>query len=173
MTWGKQNTEAEAHEQLSYAFERGLNFLDTAEMYPIPTEAETQGRTDKYIGSWLKTGKVPRDKVVLATKARVQKGPRCLFFPPRSGVGRFCCKLKGFGRLRVFFRLTPHLRTLDPGPTAGCWLLRETEVGAGPSGGYPGGQETDHVLGRAEPQAARDGPHRPAADPLVNGERGV
>ncbi|KIZ07436.1 Aldo/keto reductase family [Monoraphidium neglectum] len=68
MTWGKQNTEAEAHEQLSYAFDAGLNFLDTAEMYPVPPAKETQGRTDLYIGSWLKTGRVKREDVVIATK---------------------------------------------------------------------------------------------------------
>ena len=69
MTWGKQNTEEEAHAQLSYAVqERGLTFLDTAEMYPVPTEASTQGLTDKYIGSWLKAAHVPRDKLTIATK---------------------------------------------------------------------------------------------------------
>lgn len=66
MTWGKQNTEAEAHEQLNYAFDQGINFLDTAEMYPVPPAPEVQGRTDKYIGTWLKG--VQRDKVILATK---------------------------------------------------------------------------------------------------------
>lgn len=66
MTFGEQNTEKEAHEQLSYAFERGINILDTAEMYPVPINKETQGRTDLYIGHWLKTQ--PRDKVILATK---------------------------------------------------------------------------------------------------------
>jgi len=69
MTWGKQNTEAEAHQQLDFAVkERGLNFMDTAEMYPVPTEAETQGRTDKYIGSWLKGSGVKREDIILATK---------------------------------------------------------------------------------------------------------
>ncbi|XRB12815.1 aldo-keto reductase [Pseudoscourfieldia marina] len=69
MTWGQQNTEQEAHEQLTYAVaERGVNFIDTAEMYPVPTKAETQGRTDQYIASWLKSGVVKRDDVVIATK---------------------------------------------------------------------------------------------------------
>lgn len=69
MTWGEQNTETEAHEQLSYAIgERGVNFIDTAEMYPVPTKAETQGLTDKYISSWLKTTNVRRDNLVIATK---------------------------------------------------------------------------------------------------------
>ncbi|XP_009365986.2 protein tas [Pyrus x bretschneideri] len=66
MTFGEQNTEKEAHEILSYAFENGINALDTAEAYPIPMKKETQGSTDRYIGSWLKSQ--PRDKVVLATK---------------------------------------------------------------------------------------------------------
>ena len=67
MTWGKQNTEREAHQQLNYAIcDRGINFIDTAEMYPVPTEAETQGLTDKYIGSWLKKGSMRREDVVLA-----------------------------------------------------------------------------------------------------------
>ena len=69
MTWGEQNTEAEAHEQLSYACdERGINFIDTAELYPVPPKADTQGRTEQYIGSWLnKRGR--RDDLVIATKA--------------------------------------------------------------------------------------------------------
>lgn len=55
MTWGNQNTEAEAHAQLNYAVEeRGLYFIDTAEMYPVPPNKEMQGRTETYIGNWLK-----------------------------------------------------------------------------------------------------------------------
>ncbi|KAK7393689.1 hypothetical protein VNO78_22252 [Psophocarpus tetragonolobus] len=66
MTFGEQNTEKEAHQMLNYAFHCGINALDTAEAYPIPMKRETQGRTDLYIGSWLKSQ--PRDKIVLATK---------------------------------------------------------------------------------------------------------
>lgn len=67
MTWGNQNNEAEGHEQLDYALEQGINFIDTAEMYPVPASPETQGRTSKIIGNWLKkSGK--RDEVVLASK---------------------------------------------------------------------------------------------------------
>jgi len=67
MTWGNQNTEAEGHEQLDYAFSRGINFIDTAELYPVPAEAKTSGRTSEIIGTWLrKTGN--RDKVILASK---------------------------------------------------------------------------------------------------------
>jgi len=66
MTFGEQNTEAQAHAQLDYALERGINFFDTAEMYPVQPRAETYGATEKIIGSWLK--RQPRDRVILATK---------------------------------------------------------------------------------------------------------
>lgn len=68
MTWGTQNTEAEAHEQMDYALDQGINFFDTAELYPTtPVGAQTQGDTEKFIGSWFeKTGK--RDKIILASK---------------------------------------------------------------------------------------------------------
>jgi len=67
MTFGQQNDEAEGHAQLDRAFERGINFIDTAEMYPVPTRAETSGATERIVGSWL--ARQPREKVVLATKA--------------------------------------------------------------------------------------------------------
>ncbi|MBN4047099.1 aldo/keto reductase [bacterium AH-315-P13] len=67
MTWGNQNTEAEGHAQLDYAFEQGINFIDTAELYPVPAEAKTSGRTSEIIGTWLQKT-VNRDKVVLASK---------------------------------------------------------------------------------------------------------
>ncbi|MEO8739195.1 MAG: aldo/keto reductase [Casimicrobiaceae bacterium] len=66
MTWGQQNTEAEAHAQLDYALAQGINFIDTAEMYPVPPNATTQGRTEAYIGPWLKRQR--RDRLVVATK---------------------------------------------------------------------------------------------------------
>ncbi len=66
MTWGQQNTEAEAHQQLDYAIEQGINFIDAAEMYPVPPNAKTQGRTEKHLGTWLKQQK--RDKLFIATK---------------------------------------------------------------------------------------------------------
>lgn len=68
MTWGEQNTEAEAHEQLDIALAEGVNLVDAAEMYPVPPRPETQGLTEQYIGSWLKKSGA-RDKLVLATKA--------------------------------------------------------------------------------------------------------
>lgn len=67
MTFGQQNTVAEAHAQLDMAVEAGVNFVDAAEMYPVPVMSETFGRTEEIIGSWLaQPGK--RDKVVMATK---------------------------------------------------------------------------------------------------------
>ena len=81
MTWGQQNTEAEAHEQISYALDRGINMLDAAEMYPVPPRAKTQGRTEEYIGTWFKKTGL-RDKYILATKAA---GPNPEFHYLRGG----------------------------------------------------------------------------------------
>jgi len=82
MTWGEQNTEKQAHEQLDYATAQGVNFIDAAEMYPVPPKAETQGRTEAYIGSWLAARK-NRDRVLIATKVTgpadfswIRGGPR-------------------------------------------------------------------------------------------------
>ncbi len=67
MNMGKQNNGAEGHKQMDYALEQGINFIDTAELYAIPIEKETQGKTEEIIGTWLKkTGN--RDKIVLASK---------------------------------------------------------------------------------------------------------
>lgn len=67
MTWGRQNTEAEGHEQMDYAVEQGINFFDTAEMYSVPARVDTVGATEKIIGSWFKKTK-KRDEIVLASK---------------------------------------------------------------------------------------------------------
>lgn len=67
MTFGEQNTEVEGHQQLDYAIEQGVNFIDTAELYAIPPKAETYGRTEEIIGQWLSKRSV-RDDIVLATK---------------------------------------------------------------------------------------------------------
>ncbi|MFQ4141288.1 NADP(H)-dependent aldo-keto reductase [Chlorogloeopsis sp. ULAP02] len=66
MTYGHQNTIEESHQQLDYAIAQGINFIDTAEMYPVPPRGETQGRTEAYIGEWLK--KQQRDRLIIATK---------------------------------------------------------------------------------------------------------
>lgn len=85
MTYGEQNSEAEGHEQMDYALERGVNFFDTAEMYSVPPRAETYGRTEEVIGTWIKaSGK--RDKVILATKV---VGPGERFAHVRDGNPKF------------------------------------------------------------------------------------
>jgi aryl-alcohol dehydrogenase (NADP+) len=66
MTYGQQNSIEEAHQQLDYAVAQGINFIDTAEMYPVPPRGETQGKTEAYIGEWLK--KQQRDRLIIATK---------------------------------------------------------------------------------------------------------
>ena len=84
MTWGEQNTEADAHAQLDMAVDYGVNFIDTAEMYPVPPRKETQGLTETYIGSWLaRRGK--RDDVLIASKVA---GPRPDFTYFRAGPNR-------------------------------------------------------------------------------------
>ncbi len=81
MTFGEQNSEADAHSQLDLALERGINFIDTAEMYPVMPRAQTQGSTERFIGSWLKkTGR--RADVVLATKVA---GPNAAMHWIRNG----------------------------------------------------------------------------------------
>lgn len=81
MTWGEQNTEIEGHQQLDYAIDQGVNFIDTAELYSVPTNKDTQGSTEKIIGTWLKkTGK--RENVVIGSKI---VGPRDFVKHIRTG----------------------------------------------------------------------------------------
>lgn len=81
MTWGEQNTESEAHEQLDMAWDLGINLVDAAEMYPVPPRPETQGQTERFLGTWLKKRGL-RDKIVLATKVT---GPGESFHYLRNG----------------------------------------------------------------------------------------
>lgn len=82
MTWGEQNSEADAQAQLDYALSQGINFIDTAEIYPVPPKPETYSYTETFIGRWLKQQQ--RDKIILATKVagpgdianHVRGGPR-------------------------------------------------------------------------------------------------
>lgn len=67
MTFGEQNTEADGHAQLDFAFDHGIDFIDTAEYYSIPPRPETQGRTEEIIGNWM-AARGNRDRVILATK---------------------------------------------------------------------------------------------------------
>jgi len=82
MTFGQQNSEKDAHEQLNYAFEKGVNFIDTAEMYSVPGRKETQGSSERLIGTWLKNQR--RNEVVLATKVT---GPHDYFHYIRENLG--------------------------------------------------------------------------------------
>ena len=80
MTWGEQHTEQDAHAQIDSALDHGDNLIDTAEMYPVPPRAETQGSTERFIGTWLAKHRSAREKIVLATKiagpARQPHNPR-------------------------------------------------------------------------------------------------
>ena len=84
MTFGEQTSEAQSHDQLDYALERGVNFIDTAEMYAVPPRAETYGETERIIGNWLRNQE--RDKLIIATKVAgparnftwIRGGPRSL-----------------------------------------------------------------------------------------------
>lgn len=82
MTWGEQNSESDAFDQLDLAMESGINFIDAAEMYPVPPRAETQGLTERYLGNWLKA-RGRRDDLVIASKVTgpgdmdyIRGGPR-------------------------------------------------------------------------------------------------
>ncbi len=68
MTWGEQNTEKEGHEQIEYALDQGINFIDTAELYSVPPREETYGATETIIGTWIEKNQSRRDKYILATK---------------------------------------------------------------------------------------------------------
>lgn len=68
MTWGQQNNQAEAHQQIDYALEQGINFIDTAEMYSVPPSKETYGATETIIGNWIEANPNKRQDFVLASK---------------------------------------------------------------------------------------------------------
>ena len=86
MTWGEQNTEAEGHEQMDYALTQGINFFDTAELYSVPGNPDTQGSTERIIGTWLeKTGN--RDKIILGSKV-TGPSPGLKYISPNLGFSR-------------------------------------------------------------------------------------
>lgn len=86
MTWGQQNSLADAHRQLDYVLGHGINFIDTAELYAIPPRAETQGLTESILGEWLKS-RHDRDKLVIASKV--------------AGPGEFVRHIRGGPRLNA------------------------------------------------------------------------
>ena len=67
MTWVQQNSLEEAFEQMDYAYDKGVNVFDSAELYPVPPAADTQGETSRILGQWVKSKKI-RDKVIIADK---------------------------------------------------------------------------------------------------------
>ena len=73
MTWGTQNTEKDAFEQMDYAVSQGINFFDTAEIYSVPPTSDSYGKTEVMIGNWFEKRK-NRDKIILASKVA---GPGC------------------------------------------------------------------------------------------------
>ncbi len=83
MTWGTQNTEKEAFEQMDYAIEQGINFFDTAELYSVPPTKDSYGKTEKIIGNWFEKRK-NREKIILASKVA---GPGCDWI--RKGENNF------------------------------------------------------------------------------------
>ncbi|OSI17416.1 NADP(H)-dependent aldo-keto reductase [Neisseria dumasiana] len=104
MTWGEQNTEAEAHAQLDYALANGVSFIDTAEMYPVPPCKETYTRTEQYIGSWIKQ-RGRRDDFVLASKIAGPTGANNLDSYIRGG--------NDFSRAQIFEACEASLKRLN------------------------------------------------------------
>ena len=100
MTFGEQNTEKEGFEQLDFALENGVNFIDTAEMYSVPGRKETQGSTETIIGNWL-SERNNRNDFILATKVT----------GPSVGLS-FISENLGFSRERIFDAVTKSLRRL-------------------------------------------------------------
>lgn len=74
MTFGEQNTFSQSIQILDRALDAGINFFDSAEMYPVPQRAETQGRSEEFFGRWIKERKIPRDNVIFATKVSGPSG---------------------------------------------------------------------------------------------------
>lgn len=85
MTWGEQNSEAEGHEQMDYAAERGVNFFDTAELYSIPIHPDTYGATEKVIGTWFEARK-NRSDIILASKIAGPSRPWIREGSPMTGA---------------------------------------------------------------------------------------
>lgn len=86
MTYGEQNTEVEAHAQLDYAIDQGVNFIDTAELYAVPSNPHNNGKTEDYIGTWIKA-RSDRDKLVLATKV-TGPSPNLTYISPNLGFSK-------------------------------------------------------------------------------------
>ncbi|MEL6720011.1 MAG: NADP(H)-dependent aldo-keto reductase [Bacteroidota bacterium] len=103
MTFGEQNSEQEAHEQLDYALDQGINFIDTAELYAVPSSKENNGKTEEYIGTWLKN-RPDRDKIIVATKVTG---------PSMSGGLKYIRPNLGFSKEAIHDAIEGSLRRLQ------------------------------------------------------------
>ncbi|MCL4117597.1 UNVERIFIED_CONTAM: hypothetical protein GTU68_066765 [Idotea baltica] len=101
MTFGEQNNETEAHDQLNYALDNGVNFIDTAELYAVPSTEENSGLTEKYIGTWLKN-RTDRDKIIVATKVA----------GPSAGL-KYISENLGFSKTRILEAVEGSLKRLQ------------------------------------------------------------
>jgi len=170
MTFGQQNDEATAHAQLDYGFDQGINFIDTAEMYPVPPRAQTCGATETIIGNWLANR--PRDRIVLATKVAgpartldwIRDGPRAL---DRANIR---AAIEGsLRRLR-----TDHIDVLQIhhqlGPEGGQYLAA---VGPPPRYAYRLTRERGLELGHTMQRMVQDGKTRFLGVTAWDGHPGV
>tara|TARA_B100001093_G_scaffold439031_1_gene438751 strand:+ start:1910 stop:2956 length:1047 start_codon:yes stop_codon:yes gene_type:complete len=103
MTWGEQNTLEEAFEQMDYAYDEGINVFDSAELYPVPPSADTQGETSRILGQWVKSRKI-RDKVIIADKVVGRSGMN--WFRPKGIETRL-------NKKQIEFALERTLKNLD------------------------------------------------------------
>lgn len=103
MTWGEQNTLEEAFEQMDYAYDEGINVFDSAELYPVPPSADTQGETSRILGQWVKSRKI-RDKVIIADKIVGRSGMN--WFRPKGIKTRL-------NKKQIEFALERTLKNLD------------------------------------------------------------
>lgn len=112
MTFGEQNSEADAHAQLDYAIANGINLIDAAEMYPVPPRPETQGLTESYIGNWLaKRGN--REKLIIASKVSGPARNNDQGIRPHQALDR-----KIFAKLRQFDPIADRLSGFVSGALA-------------------------------------------------------
>jgi len=103
MTFGEQNTEEEGHEQIDFALSKGVNFLDTAEMYAVPSNPKTQGATEKVIGTWIQKNPQRRKEIILATKVT----------GPSDGLSYISDIPLGFSKNRILEAIEGSLKRLQ------------------------------------------------------------
>ena len=145
MTFGQQNTEAEAHEQLACAADYGVNFIDTAELYPISPARETQGRTSQYIGSWLK---VRAHSCSLVHWAR---SPEQIFIAATVHRLTRCCQLLPDDGVVGFSSVTVHVACVVVKEQSLC---TEAEAGGLGRGDESGRQVRQHAVDTCQPHTA-------------------